>query len=171
MTKSMDALFDGSDAHMLGDLDEAKAVCKKGECMTKVTLFDQDMDGYMAPSEEGQWVRIEDYAKLETKLETKLTEARAEVERLTKEQSDTKVDVEPVMIYHGGCTIDCGEHGHHNMEMLKLIPDGTKLYDASALTELRQENERLRDALESVANMSEEASIARYARAELEGTK
>ena len=35
---------------------------------------------------------------------------------------------EPVMIYHGGCTIDCGEHGHHNMEMLKLIPAGTKLF-------------------------------------------
>ena len=34
---------------------------------------------------------------------------------------------EPVMIYRGGCTIDCGEHGHHDMEMLKLIPTGTKL--------------------------------------------
>ena len=32
------------------------------------------------------------------------------------------------MIYHGGCTIDCGDHGHHNIEMLKLIPAGTKLY-------------------------------------------
>ncbi len=56
---------------------------------------------------------------------------RAEVERLTK------VDVELVMIYHGGCTIDCGEHGHHNMEMLKLIPTGTKLFPASALAALR----------------------------------
>jgi hypothetical protein len=35
---------------------------------------------------------------------------------------------EPVMIYHGGGPIDCGEHGYHNMEMLKLIPAGTKLY-------------------------------------------
>ncbi len=35
---------------------------------------------------------------------------------------------EPVMIYHGRCTIDCGDHGHHDMEMLKLIPAGTKLY-------------------------------------------
>ena len=41
------------------------------------------------------------------------------------EQADKQ---EPVMIYHGGCTIDCGEHGHHNMEMLKLIPAGSKLY-------------------------------------------
>ena len=35
---------------------------------------------------------------------------------------------EPVAVYHGGCTIDCGEHGHHNMEMLKMIPAGSKLY-------------------------------------------
>ena len=35
---------------------------------------------------------------------------------------------EPVMIYHGEYTIDCGNHGHHNVELLKLIADGTKLY-------------------------------------------
>ena len=35
---------------------------------------------------------------------------------------------EPVMIYHGECTIDCGNHGHHNVELLKLIAAGTKLY-------------------------------------------
>ena len=35
---------------------------------------------------------------------------------------------EPVMIYHGRCTIDCGEHGHQDVEMLKMIPAGTKLY-------------------------------------------
>lgn len=37
---------------------------------------------------------------------------------------------EPVMIYHGGCTIDCGEHGHHNVELLRMIPAGSKLYTA-----------------------------------------
>lgn len=37
---------------------------------------------------------------------------------------------EPVMIYHGGCTIDCGEHGHHNVELLHMIPAGSKLYTA-----------------------------------------
>ena len=37
---------------------------------------------------------------------------------------------EPVMIYHGRCTIDCGEHGHHDMEMLRMIPSGSKLYTA-----------------------------------------
>jgi hypothetical protein len=37
---------------------------------------------------------------------------------------------EPVMIYHGRCTIDCGEHGHHDMEMLRMIPAGSKLYTA-----------------------------------------
>lgn len=42
--------------------------------------------------------------------------------------------VEPVAIYHGGCTIDCGEHGHHNLELLKMIPAGTKLYDRALPT-------------------------------------
>lgn len=37
---------------------------------------------------------------------------------------------EPVMIYHGRCTIDCGEHGHHDIEMLRMIPAGSKLYTA-----------------------------------------
>ena len=37
---------------------------------------------------------------------------------------------EPVVIYHGRCTIDCGEHGHHDMEMLRMIPSGSKLYTA-----------------------------------------
>ena len=34
------------------------------------------------------------------------------------------------MIYHGRCTIDCGEGGHHDMEMLRTIPAGSKLYTA-----------------------------------------
>lgn len=37
---------------------------------------------------------------------------------------------EPVMVYRGRCTIDCGEHGHHDVELLKMIPAGTKLYAA-----------------------------------------
>ena len=37
-------------------------------------------------------------------------------------------EAEPVGIYHGRCIIDCGEHGHHDIEMLKLIPAGSKLY-------------------------------------------
>lgn len=41
-----------------------------------------------------------------------------------------QVAQEPVMIYHGRCTIDCGEHGHHDMEMLRMIPAGSKLYTA-----------------------------------------
>lgn len=36
----------------------------------------------------------------------------------------------PVMIYHGRCVIDCGEHGHHDVEMLRMIPAGTELYTA-----------------------------------------
>ena len=38
------------------------------------------------------------------------------------------VQQEPVMIYHGDCTIDCGEHGHHHVELLKMIPAGSHLY-------------------------------------------
>ena len=34
------------------------------------------------------------------------------------------------MIYHGDCTIDCGEHGHHHVELLRMIPAGSKLYTA-----------------------------------------
>lgn len=37
---------------------------------------------------------------------------------------------EPVMIYHGRCVIDCGEHGHQDVELLKFIPAGAKLYTA-----------------------------------------
>jgi hypothetical protein len=80
-----------------------------------------------------------------------LTESQAEVERLTHEldlavrlgkvlekqrdmhRAEFKAlrEQDPVMIYHGGCTIDCGQNGHHNMEMLKLIPAGSPLYLAS----------------------------------------
>ena len=34
----------------------------------------------------------------------------------------------PDMLYHGRCVIDCGEYGHADVELLKLIPAGTKLY-------------------------------------------
>ena len=34
----------------------------------------------------------------------------------------------PVAIYHGNGTIDCGDSGHHNIELLKMIPAGAKLY-------------------------------------------
>lgn len=40
---------------------------------------------------------------------------------------------EPVAIYHGNGIIDCGDAGHHNIELLKMIPAGAKLYkDPSA---------------------------------------
>ena len=42
------------------------------------------------------------------------------------------VQQEPVMIYHGDCTIDCGEHGHHHVELLKMIPAGSRLYTRPA---------------------------------------
>ena len=47
----------------------------------------------------------------------------------------------PDMLYHGRCVIDCGEYGHADVELLKLIPAGTKLY---RLPEGRLRNEHRR---------------------------
>ena len=35
---------------------------------------------------------------------------------------------EPSMIYHGRCVIDCGDSGHQDVTMLKMIARETKLY-------------------------------------------
>lgn len=53
---------------------------------------------------------------------------------------------EPVMIYHGGCTIDCGEHGHHNVELLRMIPAGSKLYTAPKPSPAPQGNTQIAPA-------------------------
>ena len=53
---------------------------------------------------------------------------------------------EPVMIYHGRCTIDCGEHGHHDMEMLRMIPSGSKLYTAPQPAPAPLSDDVVRDA-------------------------
>lgn len=37
---------------------------------------------------------------------------------------------EPVAIYKGNGLVDCGDSGHHNVELLKLIPANTPLYAA-----------------------------------------
>lgn len=70
-----------------------------------------------------------------SRLEVKLVNSSDEIEEAMQDEInelrqaiEQAERVEPVMIYHGGCTIDCGEHGHHNMEMLKLIQAGSKLY-------------------------------------------
>lgn len=59
---------------------------------------------------------------------------RLENAHLTAELERIKA-LEPVMVYHGACTIDCGEHGHHDTEMLKMIPAGTKLYALGSKTD------------------------------------
>ena len=64
-----------------------------------------------------------------------LTSREAEIALLKKalleaEAPPQQEAKEPVMIYHGRCTIDCGEHGHHDMEMQRMIPAGSKLYTA-----------------------------------------
>ena len=48
---------------------------------------------------------------------------------------------EPSMIYHGRCVIDCGDSGHQDVTMLKMIARETKLFThpmpAQRLTELK----------------------------------
>lgn len=39
---------------------------------------------------------------------------------------------EPVMIYHGRCIIDCGDGGHQDVTMLKMIPAGSRLFTRPA---------------------------------------
>lgn len=38
------------------------------------------------------------------------------------------IDLKPSMIYHGRCIFDCGDKGHHDTELLKILAKGTKLY-------------------------------------------
>lgn len=66
-------------------------------------------------------------------------------------------DVEPVAIYHGRCVIDCGEHGHLDMQLLKMIPAGTALCTASTVAALKAERDA---ALARVAELEKDA--ARY---------
>lgn len=54
----------------------------------------------------------------------------AAAQALEAEAAPQQEAQEPAMIYHGRCTIDCGEGGHHDMEMLRMIPAGSKLYTA-----------------------------------------
>ena len=44
---------------------------------------------------------------------------------------------QPVAIYRGRCVIDCGEHGHHDIELLKMIPAGSNLYAVPPAPEVR----------------------------------
>ena len=63
-------------------------------------------------------------------------------------------DVEPVAIYHGRCVIDCGEHGHLDMQLLKLIPAGSNLYPASTVAFLTAQRDA---ALSRVAELEKDA--------------
>ena len=51
-------------------------------------------------------------------------------------------DVEPVAIYHGRCVIDCGEHGHLDMQLLKMIPAGSNLYSASTVAAITAQRDQ-----------------------------
>lgn len=81
---------------------------------------------------------------------------------LAKWGTPAPVGVEPVAIYHGRCTIDCGEHGHLDMELLKMIPAGTKLYTAEVLAMGRVplDRDEIRTyARESLGDVAEEAGF------------
>lgn len=58
-------------------------------------------------------------------------EDRSKEEAAQVGYSRTHAGQEPVAIYHGNGIIDCGDAGHHNIELLKMIPVGAKLYLAS----------------------------------------
>ena len=46
---------------------------------------------------------------------------------------------EPVMIYEGRCIFDCGDGGHQDVTMLKMIPKGAKLYRAAGAAPVHKE--------------------------------
>ncbi|SOC45713.1 hypothetical protein SAMN05892877_117102 [Rhizobium subbaraonis] len=53
---------------------------------------------------------------------------------LTTSPASSGVEGEAVAIYRGNGLIDCGNDGHHNIELLKLIPANTLLYAHPAPT-------------------------------------
>jgi hypothetical protein len=59
----------------------------------------------------------------------------------------------PVMTYLGRHTMDCGEHGSHDMEMHVLIPAGTKLYTAP-------QPEQVAQALGTIADVAHSSGLA-----------
>jgi hypothetical protein len=59
---------------------------------------------------------------------TNAEDTKAELRKAIEALAQPAGEAEPVAIYRGRCIIDCGEHGHHDIEMLKLIPAGSKLY-------------------------------------------
>lgn len=71
--------------------------------------------------------------------------------------ADAAKDVEPVAIYHGRCVIDCGEHGHLDMQLLKMIPAGSALVRASTLAAAQALNAELVARVEGL-----EKDAARY---------
>lgn len=63
------------------------------------------------------------------------------------------------MIYHGDCTIDCGEHGHHHVELLRMIPAGSKLYTAPQPSPTPQADSVTAPAAGAVAHTISDAQI------------
>jgi len=93
--------------------------------------------GHMSKAEElaDAICRIDTLTEYQREL---IAQAAAELRRLDAlEQA-----AEPVMIYHGRCTIDCGEHGHQDVEMLKMIPAGSKLYTYPARKPMTRDDMR-----------------------------
>lgn len=85
---------------------------------------------------------LDPYAEI-TALKAELTSAKDLAQgRLEQMESDRKQalvwrdelaalrEQEPVMVYEGRCIWDCGDGGHQDVTMLKMIAKGTKLYAA-----------------------------------------
>jgi len=90
------------------------------EQVKEACLFTDD-DGSIGVSQEPQI-----YSELFDSICGALT-TPTDSKQVLQEWLDTVIG-EPAMTYIGKGIIDCGEHGHHNMEMHKLIPAGTKLF-------------------------------------------
>ena len=69
------------------------------------------------------WDRLPNKGR-KSALDEKSQELRNAIEAIAQPAGEAK----PVAIFHGRCIVDCGDHGHSDIEMLKLIPAGSKLY-------------------------------------------
>ena len=81
---------------------------------------------------------------------------------------------EPSMIYHGRCIIDCGDSGHQDVTMLKMIARETKLFThpmpAQDVTELVDALEELIESTTGVDQVSV-VNDARTALSKYKGAK
>lgn len=61
---------------------------------------------------------------------------------------------EPAAIYRGNGILDCGDAGHHNIELLKLIPANTPLYTSPSPAAPAEETGVARELIERLSDIS-----------------